>query len=607
MFSKRKKCPFCGKKMIYKNNNILNCPDCGYYDRGASNNIPSNNNNIYSQPNTNNIYSRANNTYTPHQIHNANANQTNTPPQYTAPQYTSPYSKPPSWLDHISTLRQNWKSFKKVSSVIITIATIICVIFTTITSIHEALLTTSQTGKINQSDITNELQQTEAVQDKSQIPESDLFKEILPVMFDKSYDKITISDIETVTSYRFYEAESGKINIDYTLSNGHLGTVNTEQDRLETKEINCFVNLEALYLDEVTYYNLDLTGMNRLSIFHANDLPFNFSEMIEPSQLTSLKLTSPLNLDILSQFENLETLELQGMVTINFEGIDNLKNLKNLTLKSITRTEDISQLYKLKNLEQFYIDIPSFDDITFISKMENMRELTIINSRVKNFDLLANCDKLEKLYLLENYEVDDYSFLKNLTNLTELGVYKSFDAPEDVFDFSIYPQLKKLIIGNFDSYKYLSGAGSIEELIIHHGAYTDFKYNNKNVLLDLNNLKILEIHNGSIPAEMLADIKEAKDLEHISFESSYIWDNINPIFELPNLQSLDLTNCKFTLDAKSFNGNESIVSLKMDKSHPYKYTDINTLETENMQHSELKSFLSKLPNLKYISMSDLNF
>lgn len=606
MFSKENKCPICGKKMKYSDNNQLNCSACGYYDRTNLNTTQSVNNQNYNQTNTNNIYSRANNTYTPNQMTEATqttASEQYIPPviQYSSPQYDSPYRKQPSWIDKIPEIKQKWKSFRKAVSVIITAVIVIVVVFVYIYSFRQAVL--------GEKDIIAEKESSEKELTKDisksalELPDSDLYKEILPVMFDKAYKDITESDIEAVTSYRFYMSESGKINIDYTLSNANSGTVNTKQDTLKTKGINCFVNLESLYLDEeVACHDLDLTGLNKLSVFHAYDLPLGFSEMIDPAQLTSLKLNSSLYLDDFSIFKNIEALELNGLMTLNFDGFEKLEKLKSLTLRNITRIENISELYKIKNLEQFYIDISSFDDITFISEMENIREITIINSKIKSFDLLKNCKKLEKIYLLENYEVEDYSFLKDLTNLIELGVYKNYEASQEVFDFSIYPNLKKLIIGNFENYEKLSGANNIEELIIYHGANTDFKYNNRNILLDFNNLKALEIHDGSIPVEMIADISEIESLEHINLESSYIWDELNPIFELPNLKTLDLTNCTFTLDAESFNGNESIVTLILDNIKPYKYIEKSNFEKEDMDASELESFLQKLSALEYISI-----
>lgn len=152
------------------------------------------------------------------------------------------------------------------------------------------------------------------------------------------------------------------------------------------------------------------------------------------------------NLEGLQYLENLESFDLDGSIIQDFSPISHLKNLESLALRSmnvdLAKLPNLPKLWaldlsesetkNLKELSRFSLSKLKLDrksDLTSLPFLENLRELTICNS--KNFYLtygevvgsrrmpMSNVKKINA-FSMNLDKIDNYSFIMNLPNLSYL-------------------------------------------------------------------------------------------------------------------------------------------------------------------------------------------
>ena len=271
----------------------------------------------------------------------------------------------------------------------------------------------------------------------------------------------------------------------------------------------------------------------------------------------------------------------------NINEIADLPKLKKLTIVNGYFIDDSSVLYNLTQLESLTIDSESLRDVTFLTKFDHLTELTIKKSKVLDFNPLAECTELKKLYLLNNHETTDYEFIKGMTQLTKLGLITRFNYYDsDMPDFSALSNVTKLHVGKYKSFGNLRTMTNLEELIIEDGRYGDFS--SDNALLSLPKLRSLTLMYSSVSPEMLKQVSEVEGLEYLDLLSSRLYGSVNPILSLPNLKELNLQCASFMMDADSLSLNENLRILDLNKAEISKYNSDPWADREDLSVDEIQ-------------------
>jgi len=625
-----KKCPLCSAKMT-KVNGVLTCPDCGYsesfnrssYTTSSSGETTPVNTSESSRSQYQTSNSAPANPYG--QNNNAGSQQSNLRPyeQYLNQSQANNNASGRSFAEITAQRRAVYGDEKPKSSNPILIVCLVAIIMFLIVLVPVVNFfsasrhrdssyaskndnyTTSRAGKAS-ANVIDDYKDTPLEKSAITVPQSDFFCQMMCLIFDKETDALSASDSEQIASLHIYEADSDYMAVDYVLTDGTDGTVYPAAQSLDaTKDLTCFVNLEALYLEESSYNGLNLDGLEKLHTIYYDGYLSDIEEAVSPSQITELGLYDvSFSVSELSSFTNVESLYLDSSMLTNIDAIAGLPNLKKLTIKNGDYIDDLSALYQATQLESLYIESGALKDVKFLAEFENLTNLTIIGSKVLDFTPLAECTKLESLYLLENYETTDYEFVKGLTGLKEFGLMTSFNFDDsDMPDLSALSSVTKLYLGKFESFGNLKYMTNVEELIIDDGGYGDF--GSSNSLLQLPNLRSLSMTNSSISPEMMQQISEVKSLESLDFYSSYLWGDISPIINLPNLKELHLDYASFMMNTDNIAANESLHTLDMNNAIISNYNTDQWADREDIDVETLQEALANLHGMEVLSLEDL--
>lgn len=623
-----KKCPLCSTKME-KVNGVLTCPMCGYNESFGNSSYMTTPSGETVSTNTNTSTDTSGSSRSIYQ--NAASSQSNSRPyeQYLNQQQAGNASSGKSFAE-ITAQRQAayGKETSDSSKTILIVCAVLAVAFILIFgSIIGIFFTVSHydspedTAYDSDSDYPSanragsgrySVDADDSDKDASTkkaaltIPQSEFFTQMMCRIFGKDKNDLTASDSEQIISLHVYEVGYDYIAVDYVLADGTQGTVYPASQKPDVSEdLTCFVNLEELYLENSSYYDLNLDGLEKLHTLYFDGYISDIENAISPEQITELGLYNVhFSASGLSAFTNVESLYLDSSMLSDINGISELPNLKKLTIMDGDYIDDLSALYQATQLESLYIESNSLRDVNFLTKFDNLKELTIVGSKVLDFTPLAECTGLESLYLLENYETTDYEFVKGLTGLKEFGLMTSFNFDDsDMPDLSALSNVTKLYLGNFESFDNLKYMTNVEELIIDDGGYGDF--GSSNSLLQLPNLRSLTLINGSISPEMLEQIAEVEGLEYLDFYSSYLWSDISPIMNMPNLQELRLDYASFMLDTDNVAESEHLRILDMSNAMISKYNTDQWADKEDIEAEKLQDALANLHGMEELSLEDL--
>jgi uncharacterized protein YjdB len=256
-----------------------------------------------------------------------------------------------------------------------------------------------------------------------------------------------------------------------------------------------------------------------------------------------------------------------GMGITNLEGIQNLVNLKRLSLGVLTlnyveyfdkmnfgdnrfnNISDISPLKSLVNLEYLNLDYNGYDnnerlkDLEPINSLKKLKELSVRGSDGMGLSYLIGLNNLRTLNISSSGLLD-VSVLKKLTYLQSLDMSSCFVAKED-WDFL-------MSMRNLHTLK-ISGA--------------DLAYHNKlNILEKLSQLQALYLDNAGI--KDISFLKGYKNLKQLSLNDNYISD-LSVLKSLPKLELLALNHNKVS----------DVSDLKGLNNLRYLYLDWNEIKT----------------------------
>lgn len=159
----------------------------------------------------------------------------------------------------------------------------------------------------------------------------------------------------------------------------------------------------------------NLTKLNWLG-FAKNQVGSSFSQLTDLSQLESLYFyeNNILDISVLSNFTELVELDMAFAGGSDLSPIYNLNQLEYLNiageqLADVSDLEKLGELTKLRDLRIYNTD--SISDISFVSELNNLEILHLVDNQIKDVSPIAGLNNLEYLKLAGN-PISDYTPLE---------------------------------------------------------------------------------------------------------------------------------------------------------------------------------------------------
>ncbi|PHS03545.1 MAG: hypothetical protein COA78_17695 [Blastopirellula sp.] len=275
-------------------------------------------------------------------------------------------------------------------------------------------------------------------------------------------------------------------------------------------------------------------------------------------------------------FDTVVYVSIENPTVTDISVLSHLQSLDSLVItfssKESYTAKHMAELSKL-NCPLTVRLIGPFLDLTPIQRLNNIRVLTIGATYVKDLTPLIHLDQLESLYILNNYNLQDYSALPNVRNLKSLGL-----SSNQVTDISA-----------------LSKLSSLKSLKLHYTRVTDFT-----PLSDLTQLEKLEII--QVIDRDFSPISDPRQLKELEIIRDKVTD-LAPFAKLINLRDLELEipNANdLTPLAKLVNLRDlELETPKINNLSPlFKLSNLETLILKDMQvpEAEIDKLKKALPN-----------
>lgn len=443
-------------------------------------------------------------------------------------------------------------------------------------------------------------------------PQSGFLVSLTEEIFQKPADQLTGEELGSILYLDIYEQDdTDVVGASVMLADGsELNYLFSGYD-IDTADFACLPGLQYLFLETGSVgYNTDWHDLKQLQALSCDASLKELTEKMDVSQLYWLYSGDTFgmyDLSVLSEYTSLEHLELKAGLLDSIAGVSGAPALKELFILDGDRISDYSELYGMTGLEALSIESSGLKDIGFIREMKQLSLLELKGTEIRNIDAVSECaDTLTVLRLDENYQVEDISPVMACTGLEELQLWVSyqFDVPMEVPDFSAMTKLRSLSIDGYDKFTNLPLLTGLEELVIECPGSADGE-----PLRQMTNLKSLRLEDMSVFQELLECVASLDHLEMLSLEDSFIWCDISPLFNMPHLQSLDLTDAEFglcpekvaegSLQSLDLAGAEAAALLE-DGS--WNYGEESTIPMQEV----MDAIAHCLPELKWLYLPDQN-
>lgn len=177
---------------------------------------------------------------------------------------------------------------------------------------------------------------------------------------------------------------------------------------------------------------VDLSFLSNLTKLEELDITERYSDTNSTglSNVRSLKKLKTLgihdfeyeDLSFVGEMKQLESLSVSYSNTSFTQSIENLTNLKELTLLDLTRrSADLSFISKLKNLETLHIMGQDFGSLKGISNLKNLKHFSIWLCEFDDLSELKKCSSLEDVVIYNNNSAFDAGWLAGL-NIKDLRI-----------------------------------------------------------------------------------------------------------------------------------------------------------------------------------------
>ena len=315
-----------------------------------------------------------------------------------------------------------------------------------------------------------------------------------------------------------------------------------------------------------------------------------YINQIKEKQLTEVDL-SPYELELIPQevfeftwieklivgrFLNYKDYEFEGKRTCKLkelqEDFTKLINLKSLAISGglfgapKPEYRNFELLGKLTSLKSLYIETTNLCNIEFLKSLNNLEDLQISHTEIKDYKPLKKLTKLKSLTLGDN-EIEDIDFLQSFENLEALSLTTNKITSLDPIKHNT--NLKRLCVCNnsIENYEALKQFSELEYFC--NGS-------NHSIEILSNNKQLIEFEPQKIDQIGLNQLKEFKNLKTVN-----IWKFIGNSIDVSSLSPVE--NLQVYGDFESITGLESLKKLKSIHISSKKLDSIKIPYSENLQ------------------------
>ena len=216
-------------------------------------------------------------------------------------------------------------------------------------------------------------------------------------------------------------------NGDKIISQNELDKVSYLQIWEGTKDLSGLENAKNL---RKIYYEYDGTALDFSNI--------NLDKVTDV--IISISDNNKFDIEFLDKFPRLRKLEIISdyISNVDLSKLANFQNIKNLEIR-INDITNLNGINQLKNLEELSIIAKSNVDITEIEKLSKLEKVSFDNVRLQNTEALGKLINLKEIRFFSCRGISSPSYLKNNTNLCNLDFSHS-----DITDISFAKGLKEL-------------------------------------------------------------------------------------------------------------------------------------------------------------------
>lgn len=454
------------------------------------------------------------------------------------------------------------------------------------------------------------------------LPRSAFFQELAEVIFDKPCSSITQEELARVTALEL-NLDDHTIYYELDYEDG-IPLTFSDDSGISLSDLNFFPGLEWVSLVGGSFDTGNLGSLNNLyGVYSENSLEELANIIPHPENITSLGAGDNFflknSLDDVLAFPNLEYLALDNCRYLeDISALTEMYSLKGLYLIDCNDLMDYSPLMSLPNLEELSIQSTQLKSIDFVSAMPNLTYLGIEDSQVTNIDALSNCPDLTTLYLMENYAIENYLSIGDLTQLTTLTIFKDTDSP--IPSLENLTALEQASFGRLweGELSLVTAAPNISQL------YLERCYDDRLELLTSLPLTHLGLVDCSLDDYSSLTSLSSLPLVQLDMSDSYVFGNMEMVFGIPTLQYLYLDEVTGVIDFDRVPDNESLLTLSMSgftvKTEAYFGSDeplsnhydlfehFPNVEELYLADTGIDSiaFVEQMPNLVYLDITQNN-
>ncbi len=441
---------------------------------------------------------------------------------------------------------------------------------------------------------------------------SSFYREFVAQVYGTSHENVTKEQLEELT-YLSISVKDGMDLVDYRLGEGQMQQVKLSSDLYrDNMDLSNFPNLEAIYLPYGEIPKMILPTFTQLAELESENSPEELAlNLPAPEKLTKFICHRNYSMAGINAFTNLEYFETDYYDANDIRALGSLKNLRTLIVKGGDEITDFGALQALTKLEVLYLESNQIKDISFVSRMDQLREFTLRDSIAIDLTPLSGKTTLTYLELEDNYEVKDYSVLCTLTSLETLHL--DLCSHGEMPDVSGWTSLTQLSVSGADSLRFLSQLPTLEKLYLSGGDSADFDVFAS--LTQLSELKIGRIYGDLSRLDALTSLSNLKKLD---ISAMTVYGNVEDVFAIPGLEELNISDCSFGLDFGNIAENKNLKRLYMSRICLWENIQVfqdgivTYLDYDEVVLADHIDFVNKFPNLEELhvqgnQLTDVSF
>ncbi|MES5942102.1 MULTISPECIES: leucine-rich repeat domain-containing protein [unclassified Bacillus cereus group] len=231
---------------------------------------------------------------------------------------------------------------------------------------------------------------------------------------------------------------------------------------------------------------------------------------INKYNLNRENLNTPITKEDLLKVKSLIVVEAKSKGIKDVSGLEYMTNLENLMLEEI-KLENIHFISKLRQLKSLSITYGELKEIGPLAELEHIESLSLRNNKISDLSSLSQMKKIKMLDLSSNY-IKDIKPLFTVTSLRTLTVANNQISNDNLAGIEQLKNVKKLSLSN-------NGLTNIEHI-------TSMK-------------KLVELDLAKNELENIDPLSRMSTVQSLNLEENYISD-ITPLSQLTGLYDLKL-------------------------------------------------------------------